>query len=96
MLKKKSWILFPALTLFLLLAPIPSHAAPTGSPLFGAGVPAGLFDKLAQWLDVLAGDAKARTPRTPRTPRAPAHSVTIPQKHGCGIDPQGQPYCTPD
>ena len=88
MLKKKTWILVPALALFLLLAPTLSQAAPTGTPLRHADVTSSLLDKLADWLDVL----KARTPRTPRTP---ARHDTILQKHGCGIDPQGQMVCTP-
>jgi hypothetical protein len=98
MLKRKIWLLAPAATLFLLLSPTRSQAASTGFPLFDADVTMSLFDKLAGRLDVLAGGAKGqttRTLRTTRTPRTPAPHVTILQKHGCGIDPQGQPYCMP-
>ncbi|MFY9824760.1 MAG: hypothetical protein WAM82_25505 [Thermoanaerobaculia bacterium] len=90
MLKQKTWILVPVLTLLLLLTAIPSQAAPIASSAVRADGTSSLLDKLAHWLDFLAGDAKVRAPR------ARAHHVTILQKHGCGIDPQGEPYCTPD
>ena len=96
MIKKKTWILVPALTLLLVLASIPSQATPLAPTLFRADAASSLLDKLAHWLDFLAGGAEARAPRRARTLRTPAHQVTVPQKHGCGIDPQGEPYCTPD
>lgn len=90
MLKKKTRILLPALALVLLLAPTPSQAAPAAPPLFPGHVHASLLDKLAHWLDLMAAEAKAKKPR------ASSHHGKIPLKHGCGIDPQGVPYCTPD
>lgn len=100
MLKKNIWILVPALTLLLVLtAPCPSQAAVAAHSHFLADTPLSLLDKLAQWLDFLPGDGRtprARALRTPRAPQAAPAQPTILQKHGCGIDPQGQPYCTPD
>jgi hypothetical protein len=93
MLKKKILILAPAVTLFLLLAPLPSQAVSTVTPLFPTDIHASLLDKLTPWLDFLADGAKAKKPRAPRAPAR--HAVSLPEKHGCGIDPQGQPYCTP-
>ena len=94
MLKKKTWILLSALTLVsLLLAPAPSQAALAGSSSFFAAVPMSPLAKLAQWLDFLVDGAKATKPQPHRAPARRA--VSLPEKHGCGIDPQGQPYCIP-
>jgi hypothetical protein len=88
MLKKRFWILVPVLTLLLLLASTPSQAAPLVASLFPP--PASLIAKLAHWLDFLPDGAKAKKPRAPFR-----HATSVPEKHGCGIDPQGQPYCEP-
>jgi hypothetical protein len=90
MLKKRLWILGPVLTLLLLLSSHPSQAAPLGSPFFSVALPANPLAKLAHWLDFLPGDARAKKPRAPSR-----HAASVPEKHGCGIDPQGQPYCEP-
>lgn len=88
MLKKKIWIAPPVFTLFLLLAPTSSHASPLIASLISPQ--AGLIAKLAHWLDFLPGAARAKKPRVPAR-----HATSVQEKHGCGIDPQGQPYCEP-
>jgi hypothetical protein len=90
MLKKKTRNVLPALALVLLLSRAPSQAAPAVPSLFPTDSHASLLDKLAHWLDFMAGGAKAKKPRAPSH-----HATSLASKHGCGIDPQGQPYCIP-
>jgi hypothetical protein len=85
MLKKKLGIISTVLAFFLLLAPAASQALPAFSPQ--ADVTASFLDRLAHWLDLLAGGPGKRTPAPGVTPRT--------AQNGCGIDPQGQPTCTP-
>src|SRR5436305_11043927 len=85
MLKKKLWTISTMLIISLLLAPVASQARTRPSPLLGVDVAASPLGQLAHWFDFLTGGAKTRTPAR----------RTVKPKNGCGIDPQGQPLCSP-
>ena len=80
MLKKRIASSMIALSFFAL--PAVSHASPLMTlPFSGMDV----VTKLADWLDLGAPRAAAR----------PARAQRSRMKNGCGIDPNGQPLCTP-
>lgn len=72
------------LALFIVLAPMPSQAAPRGWTAVSVPSVASLFEKIGRWWNQALNG-----------PDRPARPQTTTPKIGCGIDPNGQPLCEP-
>lgn len=83
MLKCRFAVTAMLLALFVVLAPLPSQAAPRGWTAVSVPSVSSLFEKITRWWNQTLNGPDRRQRST-----AP--------KLGCGIDPNGQPMCGPD
>jgi len=81
MLKKRLIVATLVLLCFVVFAAAPSQAAPRGWSAASRPAAAGLLTKIERWLSSLLNGVERPEPSA------------IPQKNGCGIDPNGSPLC---